>query len=350
MKNLLSNPKVLALYNALPVTLLVILLLLINGNIADHPFSPGAILTAGILVFTVSYLLINFSVRKYLDNKIRVIYKSIRTSKVPKANEEKLKRISLEKVDKEVQKWTEDKKQEIEELKKMAAYRREFLGNVSHELKTPVFNIQGYVSTLLDGGIDDPVINRKYLERTEKSVTRLISIIQDLEKISTLESGELILEITRFDLAALIREVLEFLEIKVKQYNKSVLTSFDLNKAFYVRADRERIKDVLINLLENSFKYGNPVHGRTMISIFDTYDRLLIEITDNGPGMEATELNRIFERFYRIDKSRTSEKGGTGLGLSIVKHIIDAHEESVNVRSNIGIGTTFAFTLRKALS
>lgn len=350
MKKRFSNPRILALINALMITLLVMVLFKLFVNQYAVPPVDYNFLLIGLVTFSASFLMINYSVRKYLDDKIRIIYKSIKTSKVPKAHEKKLNRISLETANKEVQEWSEGKKKEIEDLKKMAAYRREFLGNVSHELKTPIFNIQGYVSTLLDGGLDDKQINQKYLERTEASVARLISIVNDLEKISTLESGELILDITRFDIGSLIKDVLEFLEIKARKYNKAVVTGFDISKGYYVRADKERIKDVLINLFENSFKYGNPEAGKTTVNIFDMYDRLLIEITDNGPGIEASQLQRIFERFYRIDKSRSSELGGTGLGLSIVKHIIDAHEESINVRSNIGIGTTFAFTLRKALS
>ena len=246
----------------------------------------------------------------------------------------------------QVVKWAEDKKEEIEELKKLEEYRREFLGNVSHELKTPIFNIQGYVLTLLDGGLDDPEINREYLLRTEKSINRMINIVEDLESISKLESGELKLMPERFDIILLVKEVFEFLERVAKK--NQIKLAFDKNydKPAIVNADKEKIRQVLINLVDNSLKYGNK-GGLSKVSLFDMDENILIEVTDDGIGVTQHDIPRLFERFYRTDKGRSREQGGTGLGLSIVKHIIEAHRQTINVRSTIGIGTTFAFTLKK---
>jgi two-component system phosphate regulon sensor histidine kinase PhoR len=300
-----------------------------------------------LLVFVFSYFSIRYYFDKFINNKIHLIYKSIRSLKVAKESE-RPRRSSLDEVNREVIEWTETKKKEIEDLKRMATYRREFLGNVSHELKTPIFNIQGYVLTLLDGGLDDPNVNKEYLLRTEKSINRLISIVQDLEKISQFESGELHLDTSRFDIITLAKEVIEFLEIKARKKNISIQMAETYSHPFMVMADRERIREVLINLIDNSIKYGNPEDGKTKISFFDMEEAILIEVTDNGAGLESSELPRIFERFYRVDKARSRQQGGSGLGLAIVKHIIEAHEQTINVRSLPGVGTTFAFTLEKA--
>lgn len=300
-----------------------------------------------ILVFAFSFFSINILINKFISEKIRLIYKTIRTSKLPKETDKSFNKSSLDNVNREVAEWSENKKKEIEELKRMANYRREFLGNVSHELKTPIFNIQGYVLTLLDGGLDDPSINKQYLLRTEMSINRMIALVEDLEKISQLESGELRLNYTNFDIIALCREVIEFLEIKTKKKDVNISFSQPVERPIMVKADRERIKEVLINLIDNSIKYGNPKQGKTKLSFFDMDQNYLVEVTDNGPGMELSEIPRIFERFYRVDKARSREQGGSGLGLAIVKHIIEAHEETINVRSSPGVGTTFAFTIRK---
>ncbi len=322
----------------------LLLLILTHG-------APGALplwfhIIALGLIFFFSFYITRYSVNRFIGEKIRIIYKTIHTSKhirgikQPKFN-------SLDKVNQEVLEWSETKKKEIEELRETATYRREFLGNVSHELKTPIFNIQGYILTLLDGGLDDPSINRKFLLRAEKSINRLIELVEDLDEISKLESGTLKLNYSTFDLIALSKEVVEFLEIKSKERGVTIGFSLPVERQYLVNADRERIKELLINLIDNAIKYSQPVNGRIKLSFFDMDTRILAEVTDNGPGIEASELNRIFERFYRVDKARSSELGGTGLGLSIVKHIIQAHDETINVRSTPGVGTTFAFTLPK---
>lgn len=248
-------------------------------------------------------------------------------------------------LDLEIKAWAVDRKDEIERLKKLEVYRKEFLGNVSHELKTPIFNIQGYVLTLLDGGLEDPSINRNYLERAERSIDRMITIVDDLEAISQLETGELQIEPERFDIIALARDVADAQEMKASAKG-IILTLSEETKPFNVFADRFRIRQVFVNLIVNSVKYGKE-HGETKIRFYDVGENIVVEIADNGIGIKKEHLPRLFERFYRVDKSRSREQGGTGLGLAIVKHIIEAHNQTINVMSTEGAGTVFSFTLKK---
>ncbi len=309
------------------------------------------IMTAWLAV--AAYFLFSYSLNKFVYEKIRLIYKTIHTFKLPKTQQYQspFSHISdelIESVNEEVAEWAAIKTKEINDLKKLEIYRKEFLGNVSHELKTPIFNIQGYILTLLDGGLEDPSINKAYLLRTEQSINRMIAIVEDLEQISKLELGELQMNYSRFDIVALTREIFEFLEMKARQANISLYKGEVYDKPILVNADKENIKRVLINLLENSIKYGRTDgSGKTKVSFFDMDEHILIEVTDNGFGIEEQHIPRIFERFYRTDKSRSRTQGGTGLGLSIVKHIIEAHKQNVHVRSSINIGSTFGFTLKK---
>ncbi|MBN3034874.1 MAG: sensor histidine kinase [Bacteroidales bacterium] len=272
--------------------------------------------------------------------------------KTPGSYEKRRTRVGTEmirEVDKEVIEWERRQKDEINRLKELENYRREFLGNISHELKTPIFNIQGYILTLLDGGLDDPTINKTYLKRTEKSINRMIAIVEDLETISQMESGEMTLNIKKFDLVALTHDVVEFLEMKARKRNVELYFREQYDRPIWVMGDHKRIRQVLINLIDNAIKYGHKDEGaRTKISFFDMDENILVEVTDNGEGISPQDLPRIFERFYRTDKARSRDQGGTGLGLSIVKHIIEAHDQTINVRSTVGVGTTFAFTLQKA--
>jgi len=246
-----------------------------------------------------------------------------------------------------VEEWAKNKIDEIARLKDLEKYRKEFVGNVSHELKTPIFNIQGYILTLLEGGIDDPAINKLYLKRTEKSIDRMISIVEDLESITKLESGELKPNYIKFDIVKLTEDAFD-LEQRVAQEQK---ISLEFNprpdKPIMVRADKKRIMEVMTNLIVNGIKYGKR-KGFVKVAFYDLHDNILVEVEDNGIGIEKNDLPRIFERFYRVDKSRSREQGGTGLGLSIVKHIIEAHKQTINVKSVIDKGTTFTFTLEKA--
>jgi two-component system phosphate regulon sensor histidine kinase PhoR len=230
----------------------------------------------------------------------------------------------------------------------MATYRREFIGNVSHELKTPIFNIQGYVLTLLDGGLKDDEINVKFLKRAKKSVNRLIAIVEDLEEISKFEAGELKLKIETFDLNELTQDVMDYLEMKAGEYKVNLHLETSVSQSYNVEADKKRIRQVLINLIDNAIKYGDQENGFVNISIYDFHDYYLTEITDNGMGIPEEFLFRVFERFYRTDAARARQKGGSGLGLAIVKHIIEAHNQKISVRNNPDKGSTFSFSLKKA--
>ena len=253
----------------------------------------------------------------------------------------------ISRINKEVEDWADKKTGEIRKLKQLEKYRRDFLGNVSHELKTPIFNIQGYVLTLLEGGLEDPKVNRLYLERTEKSINRMISIVEDLESISRLESGEMKLKFVKFDIVKMAEDVFEMHEMRAKE--KGIKLGFveEKLKPIMVRADKKRIFDILNNLVYNSITYGTK-NGRTKLSFMDMGSNVLVDVTDNGIGIDESDIPRIFERFYRTDKSRSRVEGGTGLGLSIVKHIIEAHDQTINVRSKINKGSSFMFTLEKA--
>ena len=249
-------------------------------------------------------------------------------------------------LEQQVNAWSEERKEEIEQLEKLENYRKEFLGNVSHELKTPIFNIQGYISTLLDGGLEDKTINLDYLKRAEKSVYRMIAIVEDLQTITQLEKGELEIEEERFDIVALAKDVIDAQELKAKEKKISLELANDPASLVFVFADRFRIRQVLVNLVVNSVRYGKE-NGKTTIKISDVGEKIIIEVADTGIGIPPEHLPRVFERFYRADKSRSREQGGTGLGLSIVKHILEAHGQTINVMSTEGAGSVFSFTLKK---
>jgi two-component system phosphate regulon sensor histidine kinase PhoR len=303
----------------------------------------------GSLVFI--YIFLRAVIRNYLTEKFKLIYKTIQNLKLTK-EEKRNKRLDmtgdvLTTVEQEVKNWAESKRSEIEQLRKLETYRREFLGNVSHELRTPLFNIQGYISSLLAGGLNDPDVNRSYLEKAEANIGRMTDMIEELEVISRLESGEMQLDESHFDLFSLCREVYHHLEDLAKTKNITLIFGADTNIGLFAYADREKIRQVLVNLVTNSIKYGVE-NGRTKISIYDMVENYLVEISDNGIGIEEKHLPRLFERFFRVDRSRSRAEGGTGLGLAIVKHIVEAHEQTVNVRSTQGLGSTFSFTVRKS--
>lgn len=252
----------------------------------------------------------------------------------------------LDELEKEVDEWSKERKEEIVQLEKLENYRKEFLGNVSHELKTPIFNIQGYISTLLDGGLEDKTINRDYLQRGMKSVDRMIAIVEDLQTITQLEKGELEIEEEEFDIVALAKDVIDAQELKAKEKKISLELTNNADQSVRVLADKFRIRQVLVNLVVNSVRYGKE-NGKTTVKISDAGEKVIVEVADSGIGIPKEHLNRIFERFYRADKSRSREQGGTGLGLSIVKHILEAHGQTISVMSTEGAGSVFSFTLKK---
>jgi two-component system, OmpR family, phosphate regulon sensor histidine kinase PhoR len=304
----------------------------------------------GLLLLIFTYFIFKLTLEKFIYEKIRLIYKTIynlKRQKGSKAEPRVFKQNTIEQVNQEVLEWGETKKLEIEQLKKAEMYRREFLGNIYHELKNPIFNIQGYVLTLLDGGLEDETINREYLLRTEKSINRMIAIVEDLETISNLETSQISMKMAAFDIVELTTEVFEYLEFKAKKRRKELYFGERYDRPIMVYADIKWIRQALVNLIDNSIKYGSVGEGKTKVSFFDMDENILVEVTDNGPGISEKELPRVFERFYRTVTARSREKSGTGLGLAIVKHIIEAHDQTVNVRSREGVGTTFAFTLKK---
>lgn len=301
------------------------------------------------LVSITSLLLLLLIMNKLLFKKVNQLHEIVKNYRANSDNPSPSPNYTnneIHNLDLEIRAWAEDRKDEIERLKKLEVYRKEFLGNVSHELKTPIFNIQGYVLTLLDGGLEDPSINKNYLERAEKSIDRMITIVDDLEAISQLETGELQIEPERFDIYTLAKDVADAQEMKATAKG-IILTLPEDSKPIFVFADRFRIRQVLVNLIVNSVKYGKE-YGETKIRFYDVGENVMVEIADNGIGIEKEHLPRLFERFYRVDKSRSREQGGTGLGLAIVKHIIEAHNQSINVMSTEGAGTVFSFSLKKA--
>jgi two-component system, OmpR family, phosphate regulon sensor histidine kinase PhoR len=342
------SSRQLTLYIALLLTALVAVILFLAWW-----FSPGALVMLGFaaVFFLLSFFYVNFIINKYISDKIRPVYKTIKD--LPLSGKKMAEKSSdstnlLSNVKFEVEEWAKAQMKEIERLKELERYRKDFVGNVSHELKTPIFNIQGYVLTLLEGGLEDPKINTLYLKRTEKSIDRMISIVEDLESINKLESGELQLNLIKFDIVKAVKDVFEMEQWQAQERDIALEIVNMPARPVYVKADRNRILEVLTNLIVNGIKYGKK-EGYVQVSFHDLEDNIMVEVTDNGIGIDKKHLPRVFERFYRVDKSRSREQGGTGLGLSIVKHIIEAHNQSVNVRSVIDQGTTFNFTLEKAM-
>lgn len=298
-----------------------------------------------VSIFIFSFIIIQFRVEKFIYQRIKKIYDDV--SILDKSDLSKTSITSdIDTLSREVQKFAQTKQQQIKNLNQRENYRREFLGNISHELKTPLFTVQGYLLTLTDGAVEDKKITLRYLKRANKGVDRLISIVKDLDLISKLETENSTLKKQSFDIVKLTQEIFDMLEIKSKKRN--ITLCFD--KKYFpimVIADTEKIEQVLINLIVNSIKYGK-VNGTTMVSFSSKEkDKLLIKVADNGEGIEREHLGRLFQRFYRVDKSRAREQGGSGLGLSIVKHIVEAHGEEIFVESKTQKGSVFSFTLEK---
>lgn len=331
----------------------------ILGGVASIAASAAVILTGSgplgfisvlIVVFFAVFLIARFVINRFFIYKITPIYriiaaKNISTKKL--ISEHADNDHIVEDVKDELSDWADKKSEEIARLKDNERYRREFLGNVSHEIKTPVFTIQGYILTLLDGALEDKHINRLYLERTEKNIDRLINIIKDIDEISKLENGEMVLNFSKFDIVSLARDICDSLEIDAQKNEITLKVNYSQTSPVNVHADKAHIEQVLVNLITNSIKYGKK-GGNTSINFIDLIDKVVVEVEDDGIGIDKTQHARIFERFYRVDKSRSRAHGGTGLGLAIVKHIIEAHGEQVTMRSEIDTGTVFSFTLTKS--
>ena len=311
-----------------------------------QPLNLLVVLAFSLIFYAATFFLIQFRVEHFIYKRVKKIYDDVSLLETTSYVNQPVT-TDMATLTKEVKKFARDKKLEIETLKIREEYRKEFLGNVSHELKTPLFTIQGYLLTLLDGAMEDKNIRTKYLERAEKGVERLIYIVKDLDMITKLEVGEINLDVTRFNIVEVIQNVFDLFEMKAA--NKNITLTFDMKyaKPIWVMADQEKIQQVVTNLVVNSIKYGKK-GGTTEVGIEDlTKNKVIVRITDNGEGIEKQNIPRLFERFYRVDKSGARSEGGSGLGLAIVKHIIEGHDERIYVESQIGVGSEFSFTLEK---
>ena len=332
-----------SLLMALVAAIIVAIVMVIGG------MAWWLICCVAVGVFVIMAIFSLFMMKQYVAYKLKPIYSMVLSRDVHTTEiVDEMKDKHVENISEELTAWADDNDKEIERLKQSEAFRKQYLGNVAHELKTPIFNIQGYISTLLDGGLEDELINRKYLERAEKSIDRLINIVNDLDTISKLENDMNRLKMETFDIVALTKEIAEQLEMKAaeRKIKLSVKGADSLPSQFNVTADKHFVGQVLVNLIANSINYGKE-GGSTRIKFRDMADKVLIEVEDTGVGISKEDMPRIFERFYRVDKGRSREQGGTGLGLAIVKHIVEAHGERITVRSELGSGTTFAFPLKK---
>lgn len=341
MKN--PKPTLLTLYIALSIaTTVALIVFVLDRNIKN---SAIVFLATG----PVAYFFIYNALQTFIYRKIKLIYKSIHNLKLGKDNAfgEHLSDDPVNDVEQEVEEWARTKRKEIDDLKRMEQFRKEFLANVSHELKTPLFSLQGYIHTLIDGADEDPEIRKKFLEKSADNIERLCNLVDDLSEISQLERGEVSVAKETFDINQLVKEVFDSLEPQTTEKQISFSIKKGCDHSFLVLADRERIRQVLTNLLVNSVKYGRT-HGETTVGFYDMDENILTEVSDNGIGIDEEHLPRLFERFYRVDKHRSRDAGGTGLGLAIVKHLIESQGGVINVRSTTGIGSTFGFTLRKS--
>lgn len=297
------------------------------------------------IYFIIAGLLVYYLLTRYLKTISNRVYRILDESVSDDIHNVKIK--DLRHFEEEIGSWAQTQSSEINKLKDMELYRKEFLGNVSHELKTPIFIVQSYIETLIDGSLYDNKVNQKHLGKALKNILRLSQIVRDLELISKLERSSLVIEKRSFDVISLIREVVDSLEINARAENVKFFINISEKETCQVFADEEKIEQVITNLLINSIKYSKE-KGKIEINCKDAKTKYLIEIKDDGIGIKHENLDRIFERFYRIDKDRSRKKGGTGLGLSIVKHILEAHDENIQVESEYGKGTKFTFTLEKA--
>ena len=305
------------------------------------------ILVLALLTYLFSFFIIQYRVEHFIYKRIKKIYDNVSLLDSTTLNPSQVT-TDMASLTREVERFAEYNKLEIETLKVREAYRKEFMGNVSHELKTPLFTVQGYILTLLDGAIKDKAVRKKYLQRANKGVERLIYIVKDLDMITKLEAGELHLNMEDFNIVELVQNSFDLLEMKAAKKNITLVFDMPYDSPVMVRADRDRIQQVVSNLIVNSIKYGKK-GGTTEVSIENLIkNKAIVRITDNGEGIEKENIPRLFERFYRVDKSGSRKEGGSGLGLSIVKHIIEAHNEKIYVESVFGVGSEFSFTLEKS--
>ena len=340
-----ARPSLLIFYGSLAFMLISFLFTLIV-HFSMIALSKNLIIAIPIVSGIFAYLVFYFLLKGFIQYRLSLIYRSIQINQPENIAFSKSIDSLMEDAEKNVSEWKENSAIEISKLKEQAAFRKEFLGNLAHELKTPVFSIQGYLLTLLDGGLEDPNVNRAFLERASKSTDRITGILDDLDQITRMETENLRLEIRSFDIVELLKESFETFELigKEKNFKLNFEKSFS---AKYVQADRNKMGQVFTNLISNAISYGKE-NGELKVSILDIEDRYLLEFKDNGSGIEPHHLSRLFERFYRVEKSRNRNEGGSGLGLAIAKHIVESHGQSIQVKSEVGVGTTFVITIEKS--
>jgi two-component system phosphate regulon sensor histidine kinase PhoR len=343
-KNL--SPRLLSSITAFVISLVDALLSLL---LHPQPYIPFVVFG---VTFIVTYGVYHYTLQRFIYRKIKLVYKFIYQTKATKKEEffynNILPQKSIEEVSKDVQKWADRHKDEIDVLRANEQFRKEFLMNLAHELRTPIFSVQGYVDTLLGGALEDEAVNKKFLTNASKSIDRLVQLVDDLNEISKLESGKIPVIRETFVVQDLIRDVYEEFSLKAKEKDILLIFKKGTERPVTALADKQKIKQVFVNLIENALKYCNE-HSIITAGCYVMDDKhTYVEISDNGPGIAEEHLPRIFERFYRADRSRSRAIGGTGLGLAIVKHIIEAHGQTVNVRSKVGVGSSFGFTLERS--
>lgn len=323
------------------------LLGVLTYQLVEDPPSIWWIPAGMTVLFAAAYGAFSFGIERFIHSRIKVLYRTVHDMKrSPKGTDRiDLHGDVLSKVNAEVSAWASERRTEIKELHEREQFRREFIGNLAHELKTPIFNIQGYILTLLEGGLEDEKVNRDFLNRASNGVDRLMKIVEDLDLITKLESGVMDLRTSPMDLHELVTETMKSMEIQARE--KGVVLKNGLTDPTMVMADRHRLAQVFVNLLNNAINYGRPA-GTCTVSSYPLGDQVLVEVSDDGIGISEEHLPRLFERFYRVGKSRARNEGGSGLGLAIVKHIIEAHGQTISVKSSEGEGTTFSFTLQRA--
>ncbi len=345
MKERIKKSYKFATKTTLYITLISTVLLAVLLHLTSA-FNIWVVLGFFTISYIISFFIIQYHVERFIYNRVKKIYDDLTRLESASLRKQPIT-TDMSTLIMEIDKFASDKKLEIEMLTVREEYRKEFLGNISHELKTPLFTVQGYILTLLDGAMDDDKFRGKYLERANKGVERLIYIVQDLDMITKLEVGDLSLTIEAFDIVELIESVFDLLEMKSAKKKITLTFDMDYPKPIMVLADKERIRQVLTNLTVNSIKYGR-IKGTTEISIENLIkNKVIVRVTDNGEGIAKANIPRLFERFYRIDKSGSRKEGGSGLGLSIVKHIIEAHDEKIYIESELSVGSEFSFTLEK---
>ena len=341
MKNL--KPFQILIAGSLILFLTSLVSLLFLNKIVD--FDPIWLFILPAISGTVSYVVFYFFIKRFITEKLKILYRSIRKGKINNDTDQSFSILDdvIERAEVDTEEWTDEKNSEILRLKEQEEFRREFIGNIAHELKTPVFSIQGYILTLLDGGLEDENVNRAFLERASKATDRMTNILNDLDHLAKLEVSDLLIEMTRFDMKELVKDVFEELEIKAEEKNLSLRFAKDFDPVF-VSADKVKIGQVLMNLINNSIHYGND-GGETQVRFYLMDNIVTVEVSDDGPGIADEDLPRLFERFYRVEKSRARNQGGSGIGLAIAKHFIEAHNQTISVRSTLGVGSTFTFSL-----